>query len=424
MDVDKAVRILESKSDAWEIFYEKEISKSILVEKGKIKNISGEEESSYAVRVIVGNRVGFATSTDPSRIVEVCEKALKLARVSEEKLDEFPFSKYRQVEGIYDKRFDDVDSIWLEDAVGRMINAAMELSEDVNPAQGAVEVSKSVTRILNSSGADVESEATACSAYMEAVVGDSSAYEMDQSRMLDLNLEFVGRRAAELAVEGVRAEKIEKNTYDVVLSPLATSQLLYFALYPAFSAENVVKGRSMLAGKIGQEFGEFTLIDDGSIPYGLMSSPFDDEGVETKRTVIFDEGVLKAYISDFRHSKILGIEPTGNGFRDEASSYPSTSPTNVILDFREKSGNIEENALVVHAFIGAHTSNPVSGDFSLECMNAFLYANGDRKPIKSAMIYGNVYDLLKRIEVFGKDVRQVDCTVTPSIRFKDIVVSG
>ncbi len=423
MDIDKAVHFLNSKSDAWEIFYEKDISKSILVEKGNVKNISEEEESGYAVRVIVDGRVGFATSTDPARIIEVCEKALKLAKISEEKLDDFPFSKCTQVEGIYDRRFDNVDSLWLEDAAGRMINAAMEL-KNVNPAQGAIEVSKSVTRILNSSGTDVENEATACSAYLEVVIEDSSAYEMDQSRMLNLNLEFVGRHAAELAVEGVKAEKIEKGSYDVVLSPIAISQLLYFALYPAFSAENVVKGRSMLAGKIGHEFGEFTLIDDGRMPYGLMSSPFDDEGVETKRTVIFDDGVLKAYVSDFRHAKILGVEPTGNGFREEISSYPTTSPTNVILDFRDKSSNIEENALVVHSLIGAHTSNPVSGDFSLECMNAFLFTNGDRKPIKSAMIYGNVYDLLKRIEVFGKDVRQIDGTVTPSVRFRDVVVSG
>jgi PmbA protein len=373
------------------------------------------------VRVIVNGRVGFATSTDLSRITDVCERALKLAKISEERLDEFPSGKYRHIEGIYDKRFEDVDSLWLVNEVERLMNAAMEVG-DVNPAHGAIEVSIGTTKIVNSAGIDFESKATACNAHLEVVVADSSAYEIDQSRMLNLNLEFVGRRAAELALEGVKAGKIERACYDAVLSPIAVNQLLYFAFYPAFSAENVVKGRSVLAGKIGHSFGEFTLVDDGSLPYGLMSSPFDDEGVETKQTVVFDRGVLKSYISDFRHAKIMNAEPTGNGFRDEITSYPSTSPSNVVLDFSEKSNNIEEDALLIHSFIGSHTSNPISGDFSLESMNAFLFKK-EREPVH-AMIYGNIYELLKKIEVFGKDVRQIDNTITPSIRFSDVDVSG
>jgi PmbA protein len=346
---------------------------------------------------------------------------VRLARISEEMLNEFPCGKQRHVKGIYDKKFDETNSLWLVDAVERMISAAREI-RGANPAHGVVEVSKTVTRIINSSGTQLESEVTAYSAYLEAVIEDSSAYEMDQSRMLDLDLEFVGRHAAELALEGVKAGKIEKGCYDVVLSPIAVNQLFFFTLYPAFSAENIVKGRSMLTNKIGESFGEFTLVDNALLPYGLMSTPFDDEGIEAKKTVVFEKGILKSYITDFRHARALNMKPTGNGFREEFSSYPSTSPSNIVLDFNEKSSNIEEDALLIHSFIGSHTSNPISGDFSLECINSFLFKK-DRKPIKSAMIYGNIYDLLNKIEVFGKDVRQIDNTVTPSIRIGKAAIS-
>jgi predicted Zn-dependent protease len=61
--LDRAMRFLDSKADAWEIFYKKDISRSALVERGNIKNISEKKEAGYAVRVIVGGKVGFATST-------------------------------------------------------------------------------------------------------------------------------------------------------------------------------------------------------------------------------------------------------------------------------------------------------------------------------------------------------------------------
>jgi len=117
----------------------------------------------------------------------------------------------------------------------------------------------------------------------------------------------------------------------------------------------------------------------------------------------------------------MGIDPTGDGLRGD-DLYPSPSPSNVVLEFGVRDADVYEGAIYVHSLIGAHTSNPVSGDFSLECMNAFLVKGGDWIPVKSAMIYGNVYELLKRVEVFGKDIRQVDNTITPSIRFERVRV--
>lgn len=414
MTMDKAQQYLNSHADEWELFFINSHSKSSSIEKGKIKNISQSKDENFAVRVIVEGKVGFASTSSSHKLVDSCEHAIKLSRISGEDLKDLPLGQSTDVEGIFDKRAIDVDSSWIQQAVETMINAC-----EVNPAQGKVEVSQKELGIINSSGTDLNSRGTGCGAFLEAVVEDSSGFEMGQSRQLDIDFEKVGKDASDLASSSLRAEKIGKVTTDVVLSPVALSQLLVFTLFPAFSAENIAKGRSMLANRIGENFGDFTLVDDGTMPYGLMTSSFDDEGVKSQKKVIFDQGTFTNIISDFRYSQVLGVEPTGNGFR-EGASYPVTSPSNVILDFGEKSNNIKEDAFVVNSFIGAHTSNPVSGDFSLECQNSFY----KEKPVKSAMLYGNIYELLKKIEAIGKDVRQVDNMVTPSVRFSDMVISG
>ncbi len=417
--MNEIIRFLDKNTDAWEIYCERSTSKSVSIEKGKIKLIESSEDVNYAVRVIVNGKVGFATSSKLS--IDLCERAIKIARISEEKLRELPEGKKVDIEGIYDAKIEKIDSDWLIESAETLINSAREI-ENVNPAQGYVEASVDEITLINSYGTDLKERLTMCEAFLECVIEDSSSFEFDQSRTSKIDLEFVGKRSAELAIESLKAEKIEKGRYDIVLSPIAVHELLSYALYPAFFAENVAKGRSPLT-ELGKNYiGEVTIIDDGTIPYGLVSFSFDDEGIEPKSTTIFEEGVLKSYITDFRHALEMGIEPTGNGLRGD-DLYPVTSPTNVVLEFNEESKDIEDEALVIHALIGAHTSNPVSGDFSLECMNAFLVKDGERKAVKSAMIYGNVYDLLKRVEIFGKDVRQIENTISPSIRFGDVFVS-
>ena len=390
----------------WEIFEIEGVSRCAKIERGKLKILEEWREKKVGVRVIENGKVGFVTANYFTE--DLLEKARKIARVSEEKLERFPEGEYVKVEGIYDERVEKATSDEIKEFVESMVNSA--LNYNVNPSNGMIELSVETIRLKNSFGADLEYKSTYCQAYLECVCDGSSGFEIDESRGI-ADFEFVGKRSAELAVESKNPEKIE-GIYKLVLSPIAVHQLLEFTLYPAISLENVLKGRSPLT-EIGRNYlGKLSVIDDGTLSYGLCTAPFDDEGVGVREKVIFDEGVLKSYITDFRHALIAKVEPTGNGFRGD-DLYPTTSPTNVILEFDEVEKELE--GVYVHSLIGAHTSNPVSGDFSLETMNAFL--NG--KPVRG-MIYGNIYDLLKKITAFGKDVRQIENTVTPSIEFENV----
>ena len=396
----------------WEIYSVREISKSVKIERGQIKTLESSDFTKFAVRVIVNGRVGFATANELS--LEVCEKAVKIARVSEEKLKGFPNEKPSRVEGIYDKRVETATPEKIFECVEEMLSPALELK--VNPSSGFVEFSCEEVKLINSSGVELSYKSTLCSAFLECVYRNSSGFEMDESRMLNVDFEFIGRKSAELALESVNPQKVE-GVYDVALSPIAIHELLSYTLYPAISLENVLKGKSPLTNLNKDYLGNLTIVDDGTLDYGLMSAPFDDEGVSTREKTVFENGVLKSYITDLRHANLANVEPSGNGFRGD-DLYPTTSPTNVVLEFDEFTDNYD-NCVYVHAFIGAHTSNPVSGDFSLELLNAFLIKNGEKKPVR-AMLYGNVYDLLNKISAFCRDVRQIENTVTPTIVFESV----
>ena len=417
MDLEPALKFLEFNSDSWEIFHEVEVKKAVKIEKGRIKHLIAEREEGVAIRVIIDGKVGFSFTTDPDALVETCERAIKISKISEEKLDDFPEGGMSKVNGIYSREV--IEGNWLKEAGETVISTVLE--KKVNPAEGVIEASGIKKEILNSAGSELESKETFVSAFIECVHGEGAAYDLASSRDTDIDLERMAENASIFAIHSSKGGKIEAGRYDVVLSPLATHQLLFHALYPAFSMENVMKGRSPLANRLNDEvFGEFSLIDDGMKDGLFISSPFDDEGNPTQKTVLVDSGILKNFLKDWKWSKEVSADPTGNGIRQERNSYPVTLPTNVLVEVQAQEDY--GKALYIHSFTGAHTSNPVSGDFSLECSPAVL--TGEDKPIKTAMLYGNVYDLLKKVEFGGKEKIQVENTYTPWLKFSGVEVKG
>ena len=391
-------------ADEWEIYRERVISRYVLIEDSRVKLVAEKHDGGEALRVIVDGKVAMVSGT---RITEaLAEKAVKLARLSQDSLTEFPEkSRTNRVE-IFDRS---VESILEEEL--RDYGEAIAAVGGVASAHFSVEIVE--REVVNSNGVEYSERESLAGVVVEAVHGTGSAYEYHESRKIDFRPEQFAENALELARADSRAEKIDAGRYTVTLSPIAVDQLLTYALYPAFYYENISRGRSRVAEVMGREvFDALSISDDPTMPWGINSCSFDDEGVVTRRKHLVRDGVVEGYLSDFKH---MPENPTGNGFRDDYTSYPATSPTNIVLEHPERG---EREGIYVHAFIGAHTSNFVSGDFSLELMNAIV----DGRGVKGAMVYGNVYDLLKRISHFGENVRQVGYTVTPEIVFEGVEI--
>lgn len=386
----------------WEI-YEKKV-KGFLAEisAGKLKLIQSYEDDSFAVRVIVDGRVGFSAGKN---VEKALEDAKKVARISEERLESFPNEKPARVYGIYDKRLEDLSPEFIKEEYDILMSSVRR----ANIASAFISHEVAEISLRNSSGADMSERETFSLFSIEAVYGEGSGYAQCESRFKELEIAETAEYAEELAISSSRAEKIESGYYDVVLTPYALHQVLSNTLYPSLSAENVSKGRSML--RKGTFIGKIRIMDDPTLEGGLVSYSFDDEGVAGRRKLLIDEKVLQFY-SDWKHAREFGV--TGNGLKPSIDSPPAPSPSNIIIEVDEKADL--QRSLLVHCFIGSHTANPFSGDLSLECMNAEF--NG--KAVKGAMVYGNIFEILKNISGSCSPKKQVENTLTPAIRFEKI----
>lgn len=421
MDEEKALRFLCKHADEAEIYYSREVSSRLGIRKGRIEVYEGSIAAGYGVRVIRKHRMGFAFSNTLDE--RVLSRALETARISEadEHLALPGKQRYRGSPG-FDERLCFLEP---EEAVelAKELVAACDRYK-VNPSRGGFTWSVSEVRILNSHGVAGEEKSTYCSCYLNAVAGSSDAatgtgMEYAASRFLDIDFASVGEAAARLARESQGATRLGSRVVEAVLKPNAVAELLENVFEPSLSGENVQRGRSYLAGKVGERlFSEaLEVVDDGTLKRGLNTARFDSEGVATQRTPLVEKGVVKGFIYDTYSANRAGGRSTGNAGRDSYSSLPRVEVSNLVVSGPR---GLQGEELVVHGLIGAHTGNAVSGDFSVETRNAFYKG----KPVKKVIISGNVFQLLGNVLGCGRDYKQVSSVMAPSIEFSDVKVVG
>jgi PmbA protein len=385
------------------------------------------------VRVIASGAEGYSSSNDPTRLDDAVKAAIECARArpKDQDLKGLPKPKpYRNVRGIYDRRVDEIRLDQCMDIAAGMIEGARE-DRGASVTFGKFSSIVSDTVILSSSGVSVEDRETVVMGYVDVILkeGDhvSTAYDYGVSRSLDLDLRAVGQNASALARSSLVSRPTYEQVSDVLLGPNAFGDLLESAFLPAISSENVQKGRSGLKGRIGQQIAAegLTVVDDGLLEGGLGTSKSDDEGVPSQTTVVLDGGVLATFLYDTYTAGKEGRESTGNAVRSSYTTSPRVSPRNIRFEY-PRSDVIKEtdSGIYVHSVIGAHTANPISGDFSVECRNAFVVTDGVKAtPIKSMMISGNVFDLLRKVDGMGRDDRPVGTVLTPTVRVKEMRVT-
>lgn len=417
MELDSALKILDRRADEAEIFHGTEHSKSLETKKGEVDLYKESMSGGYGIRVIKGNRMGFAFS---NRLDEtIIERALDSAKIAE--VDEHLALPYAQSYGgstCFDAGVASLDTGALLKFMDELLAPHKEYS--VTPTTGSITAASYEEEIVNSHGVSCTEKGTTISAHLSAVARDadiSTGFYYDISRFLDLDFAEIGREASRLAKESLNAKKIDTIKTSLTMKPHAVAELFEHALMPSFSADNVQRGRSFLADRVGETIASgIGITDDGTLERGLLTGKFDSEGVAQRETPLVKDGVLSGFLYDTYTASKEGTGSTGNASRDSFSSMPQAAPSNVIISGKGETGE----GLVVHGLIGAHTSNPVSGDFSVETRNAFL----DGKPVRKAIISGNVFELLKNVVGFGKDVKQVSHIVSPSIEFSDVTVVG
>lgn len=243
-----------------------------------------------------------------------------------------------------------------------------------------------------------------------------------------LDLKDAATYAAHTATELLGGKRAPTMQCPAVLRNSVVAELIEF-LSSSFSAEQIDKGRSMLAGKLGERiFGEkITLVDDGLLEDGYATSPFDGEGVPSRKNVLVDQGTMRGALYDVYYARKKGTEPSGVSARG-IKSPPSIAFTNLYVkpgqeSFDQLVGGISKGILITD-LMGVHTANPVTGDFSLGA-SGLLIENGKlTQPVQGFAVAGNVLELFRRMQSVGSDLRFFGNVGAPSVRVTELAIGG
>lgn len=416
-----------------EVFYSKGRVVNVETLRGSVGFAEESVSDGIGVRVIAGGAFGYSSVNDPRKYEEAVRAAVKCAKARgpDPFLKGLPKPKpYESVSGVYDKRITDMGLDTCIDTMAAMVAEAGR-DKNISVTFGKFSSQASEATIINSNGVDAHEKETAAYGYIDVILKKdgqvSTAFDYDVSRALDVDFPKIGASAAGLARSSLNAVSIESKTCDILLGPQAFADVMEGTLLFAVNSESVQKGRSSLANKISKKVSVegLAMIDDGLLQGGLGTSSFDDEGVPTQRTVIIEDGVLETFIYDCYTAGKAGRESTGNAVRGTYQMSPRVGPHNVRFEYpRSDVIGETQKGIYVNSIIGAHTANPITGDFSVECRNSFVVEGGVKtKPIKSLMMSGNAFEFLKSIDGMGRDDRKIGAFVAPTVRIKDVRVT-
>ena len=246
-----------------------------------------------------------------------------------------------------------------------------------------------------------------------------------------LDVEGVARAAVQKTLDLLGGREPESGNYPCILAREAASGLIG-AFLGNLDAEAMQKGMSKLAGKQGQKLGsaEFTLIDDPAAP-GFGKAPFDDEGVDSSRLVLFDQGVFFQPLYTIYSARREGKQSNGRGFRPSAKSPLRASAINAFIP--EGDASVEtmiarmDRGIAVSELQGLHAGlNPVSGDFSCSAKGYAIRGGKKDGALRNFTVSGNFYDLIQRIQLRGND-RRLDTQShfsSPSLDVESLAVSA
>jgi len=415
---------------------------NIGIELGQIIKTDRIIDHGLGIRVTLNKAVGFAYTNligDPQAIENAATQALSAAKASRPDPDwhGFPQNKpYNTIQGTFDQKIVDLSPEDLVKITATMIDAAGEVDQRIFPIAGGVGSGYAANAIANSNDLVAFDQGTITECSLATLAKDENAttpvcFEFNASRNYNLNPSWVGKEAAKLALLALKPKPVPTQTSTVILTQLALQDLFAYTLMAAIKADNVQRNQSPFKDKIGTQVASenLSICDDGLYPGGLRTSIFDGEGVPQQKTPIIEKGILQNFIYDNYSAKKVNKESTGNAARAEYLSTPSISTSNLrILPGNKTSQQLlteVQEGFIIFYLQGAHSSNPISGEFSVVANPCWKIKNGEiTHPCNAIMLAGNIFELLKNITLIGANERQVGSMIAPWILVEGMKIIG
>jgi len=451
--VHKAIRALEEKDITHaEAFYTSTQTTEVAIRNSEILTQNKVDDSGVGFRVVIAdNKVGFACTNTLSEksILETGEKALAIAKVSSE-IPNFSLPEARQppkVKGLFDLRIADTTVDEAIDIAKRVINASENFDNRVIAKDGRVLFQSGWRGITNTLGVDSEERETKAIVYLggagkqnDEVTG--SCYDFMFTRKADFNPKNVGENVGKMVTEMFKPQPLKSFQGPVIFGPEAVSYQLVDVLVDALKGETVMTGRSAWTKKLGQMVASenLTITDSATLENGFSSRSFDDEGFSSQTTTLVEKGKLESFLHDATSAKALTTENTGNasrfaggfemvhmivgsGYRTKPEIYPSNLTIEPGNKRKEELVSEIEKGVLIESMAGFPQAS--SGLISAQLSRAFFIQNGEMKyPIKGGMVSGVAFDWFKQISIIGKDSKQFQNAVVPSLRIENVKLVG
>ena len=420
LDLATAIAARATGAEEVEAFVVHERSFYVKAFEGEPEAVSSSEPVGAGVRVIAEGRTGFAFTTDltdgglDSVVVDARENSAFSTRDDAAGLP--ASAPAEDVEGLFDPSQPDVSPEAKVAFAVELEKATRAEDPRVRTEEAIYSDSASEIAIASSNGIAASYVETNAWCYSVAIATDGAdtevAFEFDLGRGLAaLDGPAIAARAAARALGVLGAAKIPSARMPVIFDPYTSGQFLG-VLASALTGDAVQKGRSLFATRLGDLVAaeSLTLVDDGRVPGAPGSSPWDAEGVPTRRTAVIERGKLSSFLYDTTTGRRAGMSSTGNASRAGFKSGPHVSPTNLTFDStgesREELLTAAGRALYVQDFHGVHSgANPVSGDFSVGATGRLLEGGSLGRPVKEVTIAAPMLEILSGITAVATDRR-------------------
>lgn len=409
---------------------------------GELETLKEAGSSAAGVRVFRGKCTGTSSTSDLSDdgLRRMVASAMALAEVSmEDPSAGLPAPVELGIaSGDFALYHPDIESAPPElriELARRAEKAALDFDPRITNSEGGSYGSSISTRAFaNSLGFLGSYKTSSCSLSVVSVAQNPDGklerdywYDMSRSFASLAAPEEVGVKAAQWTLRRLGARKVETQKAPVVFDPRAARSLIGH-LFSAVTGESVYHKSSYLAEKLGQTVASkyVTVIDDAVMPGGFGTSPFDDEGVPSRRTTVVNEGRLETFLLNTYMARKLGMATTASASRGLAGN-PGTGHGNLYLvpgaRTPEEIISSVENGFYVTELIGSGV-NIVNGDYSRGAAGVWIEKGRLAGPVHEVTVSGNLAEMWSMVEDVGNDLEFLGSVASPTLLIGEMRVSG
>jgi TldD protein len=413
---------LSSGGDYADLYFEHLATSSIAIDESIVKSATQGVSLGVGVRVIAGERTGYAYSDDlsPERIRKAARVAACIA-AGPAKVDKTGFTEVNR-RNLYSLGSGDPGLAERVDLVLRADRAARAADPRVFQVQASFVDSVRHVLVATSDGAFSYDVQPMARMNVAALARENNGVPQRGHHggggrvpisffQTEKTPEYFAREAVRQAVVLLDAVEAPAGEMTVVLGPGWPGILLHEAVGHGLEADFNRKGVSAFSGRIGQQVASplCTVIDDGAMHNRRGSLNVDDEGNPTQQNVLIEKGILRGYLQDKLSSRLLKAPVTGNGRRENYQHVPMPRMTNTFMlagesDPAEIVRSVPRG--IYCATFGGGQVDITSGNFVFSASESYLIEDGHlTRPVRGATLIGNGPEALRWVSMVGNDLK-------------------